>query len=68
MGPYELNRNSIANYQALTRKFKKIAWLNPEPQRYWRDSYTLNIIKEIIDMYPLTPKGVEEAVLEMNRK
>ena len=66
MGPYELNRMSIRNYQSLTKKFKKIAWLNPEPHKYWHHTYTLNLIKEIIDMYPLTPKGIEDAVLEMN--
>jgi len=67
MGPYELNRMSISSYQAMTKKFKRIAWLNPEPKKYWRHSYTLNLIKEIIDMYPLTPKGIEKAVIEMNR-
>lgn len=68
MGPYELNQMSIWNYQAMTKKYKRVAWLNPEPQRYWHHTYTLNVIKELIDMFPLTPKGIESAVREMNRK
>ena len=68
MAPYELNSTSRNTYKALTEKFKKTVWLNPEPQRYWRHSFTIQVIKELVDMYPLTPRGIEEAVREMNRK
>ena len=68
MAPYELNRTSRDTYKALTDKFKKTAWLNPEPERYWRHTFSIQVIKELVDMYPLTPRGIEEAVREMNRK
>jgi uncharacterized protein with von Willebrand factor type A (vWA) domain len=57
---------SIRNYIALTEKYKKIVWLNPEPEQYWSHTYTLNIIKEVIPMFPLTPNGIEKAVRSMN--
>jgi len=66
MSPYELNQMSIRNYLAMTEKYKKIVWLNPEPEQYWSHTYTLNIIKEIIPMFPLTPNGIERAVRSMN--
>ncbi len=68
MAPYELNRMSLRSYFRLKKKFKKVAWLNPEPEKYWHHTYTLNVIKQMIDMYPLTPRGIEKAVLEMNKK
>jgi len=68
MAAYELNRTSRATYKALTEKFKKTVWLNPEPKRYWHHTFSIQVIKELVDMYPLTPRGIEEAVREMNRK
>lgn len=67
MAAYELNRTSMNTYRAMRDHFKKIAWLNPEPKKYWRHTFTINVIKEIIDMFPLSPRGIEEAVREMNR-
>ena len=68
MAPYELNKHSLRAYLKIKKKFKKTVWLNPEPKKYWNHTYTLNVIKQVIDMYPLTPNGIEEAVREMNRK
>lgn len=68
MAPYELNKMSLRSYRKMKKKFKKSVWLNPEPEKYWRHTYTLNVIKQMIDMYPLTPRGIENAVREMNRK
>jgi len=68
MSPYELNQMSIRNYVAMSEKYKKLVWLNPEPEKYWSHTYTLNIIKEIIPMFPLTPNGIEKAVQLMNSK
>ncbi len=68
MAPYELNKQSLRTYLKIKKKFKKTVWLNPEPKRYWHHTFTLNIIKQTIDMFPLTPKGIEEAVQEMNRR
>ncbi len=68
MAPYELGKTSLDTYRNLTDHFKKISWLNPEPKKYWRHTFSIQVIKELINMYELTPKGIEEAVLEMNRK
>ena len=68
MAPYELDRASLNTYSEIKGHFKKVAWLNPEPVRYWNGTLSTQIIKELLPMYPLTPKGIEQAVLEMNRK
>ncbi len=68
MAPYELNKLSLRTFKKLTKKFKKTVWLNPEPEQYWHHTFTISIIKHMIDMYPLTPRGIETAVREMNRK
>jgi len=68
MAPYELDRASLNTYSEIKEHFKKVAWLNPEPVRYWNGTLSTQIIKELLPMYPLTPKGIEQAVLEMNRK
>jgi uncharacterized protein with von Willebrand factor type A (vWA) domain len=68
MAPYELGRSSLDVYRNMTDHFKKISWLNPEPKKYWRHTFTIQVIKELVNMYELTPKGIEAAVLDMNRK
>ncbi len=68
MAPYELNSTSIKNIKAIVEKFKKSVWLNPEPLRYWPHTYTIQVIKELVPMFPLTPAGIERAVRAMNKK
>lgn len=68
MAPYELGRASIETWQVLSKKYKRMAWLNPMRESYWHTSSTVPVLKRIIPMYPLTPEGIEKAVAEMNRK
>ncbi|MEO9869417.1 hypothetical protein [Ekhidna sp.] len=68
MAPYELSALSIQNIQAIVKKFKKSVWLNPEPLKYWSGTYTIQAMKQIVPMFPLTPRGIERAVREMNTK
>ncbi len=68
MAAYELNRTSRETYHAITEHFKKVVWLNPEPKRYWHHTFSIQVIKEMVDMYDLTPRGIEEAVRSMNVK
>ena len=68
MAPYEVNMTSINSLKAIAHKFKKTVWLNPEPVKYWPHTYTIQVIKELIPMYPLTPAGIERAVIKMNGK
>ena len=68
MAPYELNQQSLQTWVAFKKHFKKIAWLNPIPQKHWRFAHTTEILKQVIPMFTMTPKGIEEAVRDMNRK
>jgi uncharacterized protein with von Willebrand factor type A (vWA) domain len=68
MAPYELTQSTLDIYKKLTKKFKKIAWLNPEPLHYWQSTLTINVLKELVPMYPMTPRGIEDAVREMNKR
>jgi hypothetical protein len=68
MAPYELSGDSIRALQAIAKKFKKSVWLNPEPEQYWHHTYTVQVIEKIFPMFPLTPRGIEQAVRGMNRK
>jgi uncharacterized protein with von Willebrand factor type A (vWA) domain len=68
MAPYELTQSTLEVYKKLTDKFKKIAWLNPEPLHYWPSTLTINVLKELVPMYPMTPRGIENAVREMNKR
>ncbi len=68
MAPYELNSLSIGNLKAITHKFKKSVWLNPEPLKYWPHTYTIQVIKQLVPMFPLTPAGIERAVRSMNNR
>lgn len=68
MAPYELNSSSIESLQAIVKKFRKTVWLNPEPLRYWAGTYTIQVMQQIMPMFPLTPHGIERAVRKMNAK
>ena len=67
MAPYELSDASLRHWHDLREKFKKVAWLNPDPIGSWGYSYTVGVLAAIIPMYPLTPHGIEEAVINMNK-
>lgn len=68
MAPYELNSHSIESLQAIVKKFKKTVWLNPEPLRYWAGTYTIQVMQQLMPMFPLTPHGIERAVRKMNSR
>lgn len=68
MAPYELSSQSIANLKAIADKFRKTVWLNPEPLQYWEHTYTIQAIKQLFEMFRLTPNGIERAVCYMNSR
>jgi len=68
MAPYEINSLSIESLKSIPQKFKKCVWLNPEPIKYWPHTYTIQLIKQLIPMFPLTPAGIERAVRSMNSR
>ncbi len=50
--------------QRLTHAFPKFAWINPEPQGVWQYRQSISVIQQIVSqrMFPLTIKGLEEAM------
>lgn len=68
MAPYELSRASVDTWQKLGDHFQRMAWLNPMRESIWHTSMTCSVLMRMFPMYGLTPEGIEEAVLEMNRR
>ena len=75
MSPYEIlqpggsveynNEEAGAEWlQRLTSAFPKFAWINPEPQGVWQYRQSISIIQQVMQqrMYPLTVKGLEDAM------
>jgi len=75
MSPYEIlqpggsveynNEEAGAEWlQRLTHAFPKFAWINPEPQGVWQYRQSISIIQQLMSgrMYPLTLKGLEDAM------
>ena len=50
--------------QRITDAFEHFVWLNPTPKEYWQHSYSIEIVKELVEnrMFPLSVKGLEEAM------
>jgi uncharacterized protein with von Willebrand factor type A (vWA) domain len=75
MSPYEIlqpggsveynNEEAGAEWlQRLTNAFPKFVWINPEPQGVWQYRQSISVIQQLMShrMYPLTIKGIEEAM------
>jgi len=75
MSPYEIlqpggsveynNEEASAEWlQRLTNAFPKFVWINPEPQGVWQYRQSISVIGQLMNqrMYPLTIKGLEEAM------
>jgi uncharacterized protein with von Willebrand factor type A (vWA) domain len=80
MSPYEIiqpggsveynNEETGAEWlQRLLHAFPKYAWINPEPQGVWQYRQSISIIQEIVSnrMFPLTLKGLEEAMRMLSK-
>lgn len=79
MAPYELlsRGGSLGLYDPdseegvvwllrLAEHFERSAWLNPEPVQAWRGT-TIEAIRNIFSMFPLTLEGLGEAVNHLTR-
>ena len=75
MSPYEIEMeggsveytNSETGKAWLTRMtnhFKRVAWLNPMPERSWEYTYSTDIIRKLMNdrMYPTTVQGLTDAM------
>jgi uncharacterized protein len=81
MSPYEISHpgGSVEHFneesgtvwmQRLTNTYHAAAWLNPTPEEHWGYSQSTKIIKELMNdrMYPLTLKGLDDAMRTLTRK
>ena len=75
MAPYEITHagGSIEHYneeagavwlQRVSDAFEHFVGLNPTPKEYWQHSYSIEIVKELVEdrMFSLSVKGLEEAM------
>jgi hypothetical protein len=48
----------------LIKHFPKFAWINPQRESHWRQSASIEITRELLEgrMYPLTLRGLDEAI------
>jgi len=55
--------------ERFTQIYKKSVWLNPTPKHYWEHTRSTKIIQELMEdrMYPLTLKGLEEAMAYLSK-
>lgn len=80
MSPYEIlqpggsveynNEEPGAEWlQRLTQAFPKFVWINPEPQGVWQYRQSIAIMQQLMShrMYPLTLKGIEEAMRQLTK-
>ena len=80
MSPYEIlqpggsveynNPEAGAEWlQRLLHAFPKFAWINPEPQGVWQYRQSISVVQQIMHnrMYPLTLKGLEEAMRHLTK-
>lgn len=75
MAPWELMERSGWNegdaegvvwLMRLRETFPHSAWLNPEPQGAWFQT-TIEVVRKVFPMYPLTLTGLGEAVDQLSR-
>lgn len=65
-----MNREPGANWlNRFTEIFDKAVWLNPTPKEYWQHTQSTKIIQDLMQdrMFPLTLKGMEEAMAVLSR-
>lgn len=53
---------SIENLRFLADTFRHSLWLNPSPVEEWGYVWTVNAIRQIFPMFPLTLDGLDQAV------
>lgn len=53
----------------LLEHYKHSVWLNPEPERYWHLTQTIQMLRDIMEqrMYPLTLSGLDQAMKGLSK-
>lgn len=62
---YDNDVPGLAWLDLVARHFRKTAWLNPEPEQYWRG--TAATIGKLFPMYRLSLDGLSQAVAHLTR-
>lgn len=65
-----MNREPGANWlKRFSEAYDKMIWLNPTPKEYWQHTHSTKIIQDLMEdrMYPLTLKGMEDAMGYLSR-
>lgn len=81
MNPYEIfyrgggvdhwNDEAGATWlQRLLATYPSAIWLNPEPEKHWAYTESIQIIRKMMGnrMYPLTPEGLEQGMRRLSRR
>ena len=81
MSPYEISHvgGAVEFHNAepgavwlerMTHIYPAAVWLNPEPEKHWQYSQSGQMIRRIMNdrMYPLTLRGLEDAMRTLSRK
>ncbi len=65
-----MNREPGANWlKRFSDIYDKMVWLNPTPKEYWQHTHSTRIIQDLMEdrMYPLSLKGMEEAMAYLSK-
>lgn len=81
MSPYEIfyrggavdhmNEDAGATWlQRLLDTYSSAIWLNPEPEKHWDYTESIQIIRKMMSnrMYPLTPEGLEQGMRQLTKR
>lgn len=63
--PEKRGRTAFAWFQVLADHFHRSCWLNPDNPRYWYG--TVQDLKRVFAMFPLTVEGLTEAIAHLSR-
>jgi uncharacterized protein len=64
---YRNNRPGIEWLMDIRKRFRKVIWLNPEPQGWWASVPTTRMIQKIFPMYELTLSGMRSGARALIR-
>jgi uncharacterized protein with von Willebrand factor type A (vWA) domain len=72
MAPYELHGSFLGSsgfdcLRDMAAAFPRLVWLNPVREGSWGLVETIDDIRSVIKMFPLTPRGIEKAVTYLNQ-
>lgn len=68
---YASERSQTSGIEWLARlrtRFERAAWLNPLPEGYTRGSYSIQLVRSLFPMFPLTVQGLEDAIDHLIRR